>query len=103
LEVFADPDDQFDELERLARRKDDPEAWAALANGLRIPRLEGPILSAMKEVGWQKFRPLIVEFPVGWPDRLYSWVEEQSQIAAHTKKELNKIAYLLGDYGTVDG
>jgi hypothetical protein len=102
LEMIADPEDQFEEVVRLARRKDDPEAWAALANGLRIAGLERPILSAMKEVGWEKFPPLIKEFPDGWPDRLHSWVEEQRQLAAHTKKTLNRRAYLSEDYGTVD-
>jgi hypothetical protein len=77
LERLGDPLDQLVEIQRLAVRKDDPDAWSDLANAYRVTRLRDPLGRAMAAVGWEHIALLVSRCPVGWPDGLAAWIDAQ--------------------------
>jgi hypothetical protein len=98
--------DKLKLINRLASRKDDPEAWSELASAYRIKVLRGPLEDAMAQVGWEKIAALVRYQPGGWPPELRGWLEGQAESACPKKGPIQSIhdrAYSEGDYGTEVG
>lgn len=103
LEKMTDPRTQILRIQVLAVKRDDPAAWASLANGYRIPSLRRPLEGAMRSVGWEKIASLVAANPNGWPGELLEWLAEEHRADAsrRAKGERTKQAYQRDEYGTL--
>lgn len=103
LERIADPREQILRIQVLAVKRDDPAAWATLANGYRIKRLRPPLEGAMRNVGWAKIASLVTARPHGWPDGLLEWLAEEQRADAsrRAKGARTQQAYQRDEYGTL--
>lgn len=109
LERIKDPRAQIERTRVLSEKKDDPEAWAELANGYRVKALRRPIEQAIKGIGWHKVLRLVTDHPVidggqTWPDGLYEFLqaERRRYLASRPDGQLADEAIKRGDYGTVE-
>ena len=95
-------------IRQLAQRKNDPNAWAIVMNGYRVPALRGFIQDALRQIGCDKALSLADDQPgnevVTWPEGLTDWLRaeiareiEQRKKAANVPKQ-----YDGSDYGLVD-
>lgn len=93
------------EIQRLAQRKDDHQAWSTLANGYRVPSLRGVLEQAMIDVGWKKIAGLVQSHPGDWPPELEEWLDRQrvhEQERQRNFKPMHARAWRQGEYGTVE-
>lgn len=105
LELIGDRLDQLERIRFLSSQKDDPQAWAALANGYRQAVLRPPLEAAMNDVGVERIAALVRHNPGAWPPELLEWLDDreaQERKRRNAPKLLAKEAYLYGDYGTVE-
>lgn len=104
LEIISDPMRQLRRINELSNSKDDPEAWAALANGYRIHRLRRPIEAAIRSVGVEKVRLVVLEHPGIWPDGLHEFLDNEmiKRTAVTNDGSLASAAARRGDYGAAD-
>ena len=90
----------------LEEKQDDPEAWAELAHGFKIPGLKNPLQKAVQHVGWEKFKLLqeIEEEESGsWPQEFLEYLvqlerSERERAAPSKVRRQRK----TGDYGFDD-
>ena len=101
--MMTDAQQQIRRIQVLAVKRDDPAAWATLANGYRIKRLRPPLEGAMRNVGWDKIASLVAAHPNGWPGELLDWLagERLADSRRRAKGARTQQAYRRGEYGTL--
>jgi hypothetical protein len=102
LEKLTGPAAQIRHIQVLASHRDDPRAWASLANGFRIRALREPIKAAIRDVGSDKVLNLVSSNPGAWPDGLEEFLVEERRryLAGLGTGKLAGLAVKYGDYGT---
>lgn len=103
LEMMTDARQQIQRIEVLAQTRDDPAAWAVLANGYRVQRLRGPLQTAMRSVGLPQIRSLVDAHPEGWPPGLVEWLldAEAAEAKRRSKGIRTQQAQRRDEYGTL--
>jgi hypothetical protein len=102
LEMMTDARQQILRIQVLAQTRDDPSAWAALANGYRIERLRRPLQAAMRGVGLPQIRYVVDAYPEGWPPGLVEWLADAEAAEAKRRSTGNRTqeAQRRDEYGT---
>ena len=87
LEKMTSRMKQAREIDRLAELKDDPEAWATLANGYRVEGIRHAIDAAVLSIGPEKFASMFLIRPGDWPHAFVSFINaEMLALRAKRKK-----------------
>jgi len=96
----------MERIKKLEEKQDDPEAWAELAHGFKIPALIAPLKEAVQQVGREKFKVLQEiekEGPGSWPKEFLEHLvqlerDERERAAPSNVRRQRK----SGDYGFDD-